>query len=169
MITIRKLGSSDYDAFYAMRIHMLESSTKNYTAGAGDWKNASKEQVMAYLQESEKGSDNFVLGAFQDELVGMIGFRRETRATIRHKGSIWGFFVNPKFEEDEVEEALLKEVIKVVSTYDDFEYIRTVQNTSSQEKLAMFLSVGFKQYGLEERSMKVGDEYFDQTYLKFVI
>lgn len=169
MITIRKLVSSDYEVFYAMRLNMLESSTENYTAGLGDWKNASKEQILSYLKESEGASGNFVLGAFKDEMVGMVGFRRETRAAVHHKGSIWGLFENPKFKDDKIEEALLKEVIKTVKSYEDFEYIRTVQNTASQDKIKMFLSLGFKQYGLEDRSMRVGEKYFDQAYLKIVV
>ena len=93
MTFIRKILSSDYDAFLAMRISMLESSTENYTDGASDWKSATKEQVMSNLKESEEGTDNFVLGAFQNNiLVGMVGFRRETRASVRHKGSTWGLF-----------------------------------------------------------------------------
>lgn len=76
---------------------------------------------------------------------------------------------SPEFKADKVEEALLKEVIKTVKSYDDFEYIRTVRNASNQDKIKMFLSLGFKQYGLEDRSMRVGDKYFDQAYLKIVV
>ncbi|MDD4975054.1 MAG: hypothetical protein PHY93_11920 [Bacteriovorax sp.] len=170
MITIRKLISSDYDDFYNMRIGMLESSTKDYTAGSSDWKNASKEQVMAYLRESEEASDNFVLGAFlQNSLVGMVGFRRETRAAVLHKGSTWGLFEKSEFKDNEIEKTLLNEVIKIVRGYDDFEYIRTVQNASNLEKLNLFFGLGFKQYGHEERSMRVEEKYFDQVYLKLVV
>ena len=167
MITIRKLISADYDDFYSMRLKMLESSATNYTAGLSDWKNASKEQIISYLQEGETGSDNFVLGAFDVGLIGMAGFRRETREAVRHKGSTWGLFEAVNVEHLNVEESLLKKVIEIVRTYSDFEYIRTVQNAENLKKLDLFLKVGFKQYGLEERSMRVGDKYFNQVYLKF--
>lgn len=167
MITIRKLISADYDNFYSMRLKMLESSTANYTAGLSDWKNASKEQIISYLHEGENGSDNFVLGAFNESLVGMVGFRRETREAVRHKGSTWGLYENVNVEHLNVEESLLKKVIGIVRTYSDFEYIRTVQNAENPKKIDLFLRLGFKQYGLEERSMRVGDKYFDQAYLKF--
>ena len=144
---------------------MLETSSKNYTAGTNDWKNASKEQILAYLVESEGDSDNFVLGAFQNELVGMVGFRRETRTSVRHKGSTWGLYEKSGFLNNEVEEALLKEVIKIVRTYNDFEYIRTVQNASNQIKIDLFQSLGFVQYGLEERSMRVGDQFYGSSRL----
>jgi hypothetical protein len=169
MLTLRKLVTSDYDAFLAMRLGMLETSTKNYTAGLHDWKNASREQVMHYLLEGENGSDNFVLGAFHEELVGMVGFRRESRAATRHKGSTWGLFEKAGLEEHEIEKTLLQEVIRTVRSYDGFEYIRSVQNASNLKKLELFLSLGFKQYGLEERSMRVDDDFFDQAYLKLVV
>jgi len=170
LVIIRKLLGSDYDSFHTMRIGMLELNARDYTAGASDWRNASQEQIMSYLRENEEGSDNFVLGAFRDgELVGMLGFRRETRATVRHKGSTWGLFAKPGLENVEVEKLLLAEAIKTVRSYADFEYIRTVQNVSNIEKIDLFLALGFKKYGLEERSMRVGQQYFDQVYLKLVV
>ncbi|MGZ3713431.1 MAG: GNAT family N-acetyltransferase [Bdellovibrionota bacterium] len=169
MLTIRKLLSADYEDFYAMRIKMLESSTENYTAGLSDWKNASKEQIISYLHESEGPSDNFVLGAFSERLVGMVGFRRETREALRHKGSTWGLFEDPNFKHLNIEAALLKQVIEIVKGYPDFEYIRTVQNATNLSKLELFSRLGFTEYGREERSMRVGDQYFDQVYLKRVI
>jgi ribosomal protein S18 acetylase RimI-like enzyme len=169
MLTIRKLISSDYEIFYNMRIKMLESSSQNYTAGLHDWKNASKEQIVAFLKESEGPSDNFVLGAFSGELVGMVGFRSEVRESLRHKGNTWGLFEDSNFQQLNIEEALLKAVIESTRTYSDFEYIRTVQNASSYDKLKLFLSFGFKEYGREERSLRVGEKYYDQVYLKLIV
>lgn len=86
--------------------------------------------------------------------------------------SLWEWLdsdAKPGYKNNEIEEALLKEVIKIVRSYDDFEYIRTVQNASNLNKLNLFLSLGFKQYGLEERSMRVNSQYFDQVYLKLVV
>ncbi len=144
MINIRKLTSADYDDFYSMRLKMLESNSANYTAGLSDWKNASKEQIISYLREGESGSDNFVLGAFKEGLVGMVGFRRETREAVRHKGSTWGLFEDVNYEHLNVEQALLRKVIEIVRTYSDFEYIRTVQNAENLRKLDLFLKLGFK-------------------------
>jgi hypothetical protein len=169
MLTIRKLLSADYEKFYAMRMKMLESSSENYTAGLSDWKNASKEQIVSYLHEGEGASENFVLGAFKEDLIGMVGFRRETREAVRHKGSTWGLFEDPGFKHLKIEEALLRGVIEIVKGYPDFEYVRTVQNASNLNKLEAFSNLGFKQYGLEERSMRVGDKYFDQVYLKLEV
>ena len=166
---VRKLTGADYDSFLAMRINMLETSSENYSAGANDWKTASKQQIMAYLLEGEKEAGNFVLGAFQPDLVGMVGFRRETRESVRHKGSIWGLFQKPEGETSAMEEALLKEVVKIVKSYEGFEYIRTVQNATNHTKMKLFLSLGFVQYGLEERSLRVGDCFFDQAYLKLIV
>ena len=166
---IRKLTGADYDSFLAMRINMLESSSENYSAGVNDWKSASQEQIMAYLLEGEKEAGNFVLGAFQPDLIGMVGFRRETRESVRHKGSIWGLFQKPKGETSAIEEALLKELVKIVKGYEGFEYIRTVQNASNHNKMNLFLSLGFVPYGLEERSLRVGGCFFDQAYLKLIV
>lgn len=161
---LRKLVTSDYESFLAMRLKMLESSSENYSAGLSDWQNASQEQIMAFLKEGEDASDNFVLGAFsQENLNGMAGFRRETRASLRHKGNTWGLY---QISGSDAEELLLREIIRIVSAYPEFKYIRSVQNASNAEKLELFHRVGFRQYGLEEKSLKIGERFFDHVYLK---
>ncbi len=165
---IKKLLTSDYDAFYSMRVKMLETKSERYTAGANDWKNASKEQVMMFLKESENGEDNFVLGAFNNGImVGMLGFRREKRESINHKGSFWGLFEltqgNPAYE---IESKLIQEAIAIVSKYEGFKYIRTVQNTNKKQKLEIFKNHGFTEYGLEKDSIKANGQFYDQVYMK---
>ena len=100
------------------------------------------------------------------DLVGMVGFRREAKKILRHKGSPWGLYEVPNLESYDVEETLLKEMIKAVRLYEDFDYVRTVQNAENIKKINLFEKLGFRQYGREERSMKIGEEYFDQVTLR---
>jgi hypothetical protein len=45
-----------------------------------------KIRELKLLEDSENDSSNFIMGYFQDEkLLGIIGFRRETRESVNHK------------------------------------------------------------------------------------
>ncbi len=87
MPTLKKLSPQDLSQFRSLRQKHLEMYPMSVSTSASAWKNASDTQILALLEYSDQQKDNCILGALEDqELVGMIGFKRETqKATVMHK------------------------------------------------------------------------------------
>jgi ribosomal protein S18 acetylase RimI-like enzyme len=162
--TIRQLSGLDSNSYYRLRLMGLELHPEAFGTGAEDFKKATDDQVKALLDKSSK--DDFVLGAFHDaELVGVIGFKREYKHSVSHKGTIWGLFVTPKQQRRGIAKGLLKRLVGTVSENVEIDYIRAIVTVDSGA-VSVFKSLGFSQYGLELRGIRTGTNYFDQSYVR---
>ncbi len=94
----------------------------------------------------------------------MIGPRREGRASVDHKGSLWGFFVRPAFRRAGVGRALLEEALARAAQM-GMRHVRIVTATSSVGALALFAAHGFERYGLEPDGIKDDTGYYDQVFM----
>lgn len=162
---IRRLEKSDSEVYFKFRLHGLELHPESFGSGAKDFSKATNEQIKALL--SKPLIEDFVLGAFvENELAGVIGFKREPKLAVSHKGTVWGLFVHPDHRGSGLAKSLLSQLIKVSSENTETEYLRALVTTSNSNAVKLFESAGFKKYGLEEHGIKVGSEYYDQAYLK---
>lgn len=66
-----------------------------FSANYEDSANLTLDSVRTRIQVTD---DKFILGAFhEDVIVGMIGFVREHKKKLNHKGTIWGTYVAREF------------------------------------------------------------------------
>ena len=166
---IRKLISDDHEQFSKLRLLGLESYPVAFATMASDWNNAKPEQTITPLKDSESESSNYVFGAFEkDQLVGLIGLKREVRQSVDHKGSLWGLIVAPDYQRKGYGRLLLSAAIDEAKKM-NLLYLRIVTATSSANAISLFNSVGFCQYGLEENSIKDGKQFYDQIYMKLLV
>jgi ribosomal protein S18 acetylase RimI-like enzyme len=161
---IRRLRADDQAAYAAVRLRGLELHPEAFGTGAADWKAGTPEQVRRSL---EGGPDDVALGAFVDgALVGLVGLKREPKSSVRHKGTIWGFFVDPAQRRAGHGGALLAQVVEVARTLDGLTYVRALVTATSVAALKVFEAAGFTRYGLEEGGIQVDGQGFDQVYLR---
>lgn len=161
---IRQLEPSDSGSYYKIRLEGLRLQPEAFGTGADAWSNATDEQVKGLLEKSNL--DDFVLGYFENgELAGVIGLKREKKNSIGHKGTIWGLFVLPRLRNRGVGKALLKELITMASQHNELKYVRAVVTVSVLNAEYVFKSCGFTCYGIEQRGIKEGDNFFDQSFM----
>ncbi len=164
---IRPLTPDDAEAFFAVRLRGLELHPEAYGTGADVWRKAPIEQVAAMLESGADPAARMVFGAFDgEELIGVVGFRREGRVAIRHKGSIWGFFVDPRHRRRGVGGDLLRTALGHAASCEGMQYVRAVVTITDPTALHTFESVGFDRYGLERGALRVGNTSHDQAYLR---
>lgn len=155
---IRRLIPSDAEAAYRLRLRALLESPESF--GSTHEEYSALPLAEAYSRFQLKG-DDFVLGAFvEDALVGVVTFRREGRLKVRHKGQVFGMFVAEEARGKGIGRALVQGLIDEVRGLDGVEQINLDVFTTATAARALYLSLGFKVFGLERNADKAGDVYY---------
>src|SRR5687767_7480717 len=93
-VIIREIGLQDLDEFSRVRLQALIDFPRSFWETADEFRAKTKEEHAKRLSESVDSTDKFILGAFDgDELIGTVGFNRDTGMKGRHRGMIWGMYV----------------------------------------------------------------------------
>lgn len=142
-----------------------------------DWKEIRLEAVRlhpeafggSYEDESQHPDDNFkqalhkntIFGAYIDNiLVGVVGFYIFSARKTRHRGNVFSMYLKKEYRGQNIAGELVKAVINHAES-------RVVQLhcsaiTTNPAAIALYIKHGFEIYGTEPRSLKVGDNYYDE-------
>lgn len=163
---IRKLTAADSADFYNVRLLGLELHPEAFGTGADDFRNATDAQIKDQLNKNTQ--TDFTLGAFvEDRLAGLISLKREPKASVRHKATVWGFFVVPQHRQKNIGKDLLAKLISESRKIDGLDYLRAVVTINEMNSKRLFESAGFIEYGLEANGIKQNSKYYDQSFLKY--
>ena len=164
---IRRLTPEDADPFFRLRLLGLDTHPEAFGTSADAWRGASPEQARAALEPADDPTARFVLGALEDgQLVGLLGFRRESRKALHHKGSLWGLFVHPDHRRRGLGRGLLRAAFDEVRGCEGLRYLRLVATLANEDAVRLFESEGFVRYALEAGGLSVDGEFFDQAFLR---
>lgn len=163
---ILRLTSEDYEQFYSLRLESLKACPEEFATDAEAWMNASRETINKLLVISEERKDAPIFGAWEDDnLVGLVGIKRDLRPSVRHKSTLWGLYVRPAHRKQGIGRSLLMEVVTVLKEEPDLRLIRAVVTITSKDALALLKKEGFKIYGREPDAKQLDNKFYDQVYL----
>ncbi len=164
-VKIKVLESSDLDEFCRVRLNSLEEYPVAFSMMPELFKSAPVEAKRAQLDDSASDSPNFILGIFlEDKLLGIIGFLVNQRGSVAHKGTMWGFYIDPKYQSKGLGRALLKAYIEKINSIESIKFHRLMTPVNGKNAISLFESVGFIKYGQEPNAISDGKDYFDQYY-----
>jgi ribosomal protein S18 acetylase RimI-like enzyme len=161
---IRLLIESDATAWWHLRRLALETEPHSFAESVADHDAKTLESARSVFRSF--AADNFIVGAFeQDELCGMAGFYRQKHGKFQHKGHIWGVYVRPESRRQGVARAVMQDVIRRAATASGIEQITLTVSATLEAPRRLYLSLGFRTYGVEPRSLKIGAEYVDDELM----
>jgi ribosomal protein S18 acetylase RimI-like enzyme len=163
---IRLLTEQDASGFWTERLRVLLGEPNAFVGTYEENKNKNIESVISKFRDTWCFGDNYILGAFDNNrLIGYIGFERTLRKRLMHKGRIWGMYVAPEARKQGVGRALLNEVINRSRELEGLEQLYLSVISQNETAKALYESVGFKTYGVEERALKLEDGYLDEAFM----
>ena len=162
---MRRLDEADAAAFRALRLHALQESPEAFGSSYEETVAQPLESMAQRLRHAPERPYDFVLGAFNPDLVAMVGFARETRAKTRHKGAIWGMYVAEQARGRGIGRALLQRLLAEACAQPGLEAITLLVVSTNEAAMHLYRSFGFVIYGTEPRALKLGDRCYDEDLM----
>lgn len=161
-ISIRPLTEEDAIAFKALRLAAIADSPSAVWPTAEEEAMRTPAEVRARIAQTP---DQVVFGAFIDtRLVAIAGLRREPLAQVSHKATLWGVFVHPEWRQEGLARRLLMSIEGHAKKIGLLQIHLSV-NSENQRAKNLYESLGFKTFGLESRSMRVGTKFYDEAHM----
>ena len=163
-VKIRVLTERDREKYWDLRLEALEQEPQSFTESAEEHRAMARERSAARLRR--KNNASLVMGAFfKEELVGMAGFFRERHLKTRHKGRIWGVYVRANSRGKGLGRGLLVALLERVKKLRGLELVNLSVSSSQTAAKKLYRSLGFESFGVEDKSLKIGDRYLDEEYM----
>ncbi len=163
-VEIRALTADDVEAYWHCRLEALERDPTAFSSSVEDHLKLSHDEIRRRLTADPES--NFVLGVFANgKLLGMAGFVRETQPKSRHKGRIWGVYLNAELRGKGIGRRLLQSVLERAAKVDGVEQILISVTTTQTAAVALYRSLGFVTWGKESKALKIGEHYIDEEYM----
>ncbi|MBS4054497.1 MAG: GNAT family N-acetyltransferase [Thermaerobacter sp.] len=163
---IRVLGESDIDLYFAVRLRGLKTNPEAY--------GSTYEREVQFTPDEKasriRATDNkFVLGAFNNvgSLIGIVTFVRNEGSKDRHKGNVFGMYVVPESRGQGVGKALVRELLENVGQLPGLEQLHLAVVADNAPAKALYLSLGFKTYGVEPNALLHEGRYYDEELMVY--
>ena len=161
MTEVRRLTRADLDAARQLRLEALAAEPTAFGESVEEFAQLSEEALASRLE----GFDNFIYGAFDGAaLVAMAGFFRETRVKRRHKGTVWGVYVSPTYRGKGVGQAVMIAILDHARTLPGLRNVY-LSVTADSPARRLYLSVGFRPFGVEPGALGVDGCYLDEEHM----
>lgn len=160
---IRKLTEEDIDALWNMRLQALQNNPEAFGSTYEETQQRGKESFQQRLRQPH--TETFFIGAFDESLVGIVGFYRESGEKGQHRGYIISMYVAPEQRGRGISKALVAEAIAQARTIAGLEQLLLAVVTTNPVARQLYRSLGFEVYGLEPRALKQNGQYWDEELM----
>ena len=169
-ITIRSLNENYACDFQELRLRALKEHPDAFGSTYERESAYSLDFVAERLRLSAESRNNFTLGAFrQEELLGVVGFRRIDGEKEQHRGHIWGMYVRSEEQGKGIGKALLSKAIDLAESLPGLKQIELDVVTRNKQARNLYASLGFVSYGIDPRALLVDGEYLDEERMVLIL
>lgn len=158
-LQVRRLRAADAAAFQALRLSGLRLHPDAFGSSFEEEVDRSLDRIAQSLEAG------FVAGCERDgTLVGVAGLWIGSTVKTRHRGGLWGVFVDPTARGLRVGERLVAAIVdQARGRVEDLILTVSAHNAVA---IALYRRFGFAEYGLDRRSLKLTDGYVDELLMR---
>lgn len=162
-IVITNLTLSHLEAYKAIRLEALQMNPEAFGSSYEEEVN-DHARFIARLEQASPTS--FSLGCFEDDvLVGIVGFNQERSLKRLHIGGIYSMYITESARTKGYGKLLVAEVLKRVAELPEIEQIHLQVVSTNIPALKLYEHFKFRTYGVEKNALKIGDNYYYETYM----
>jgi ribosomal protein S18 acetylase RimI-like enzyme len=162
-VLVRLLVPADAVAFQVLRLRAL---VEDPVAFASSFEEERDTPLAAVAERLQPLSDRAILGAFErGRLVGLAAWHREELRKMRHKGFVWGVFVDERHRRRGAARALMQAVIAHARHAEGIRQLRLVAHAGNHAAIALYESLGFAVYGREPAALCVDGMLHDDVHM----
>jgi len=158
------LNKNDLKNYYDLRLEML----KLVPTAFGMSYEEEKEKGSAFMESilSSTSDKNIIVGAFSENiLVGSIGIFAEQQLKSKHKSMIWGMYVKDSKRGQGLGKQLVNAAIDHARKHLDVKSVYLTVEASNTTAKSLYLSCGFKEWGIEPRAICVDEKFYDECHM----
>lgn len=160
---IQMLGYKDAEKYKLLRLQALQNHPEYFGSTYEQEVGITFEQTKERIRPT---ANKFTLGAYDDEqLVGLVTFIREFGEKTHHKGHVVGMYVTPEARRKGIGQAMLEKLFEYTRKIEGLEQLNLMVTSTNENAIAVYRSLGFEQYGIEKRAMKVDGRYVDELLM----
>lgn len=155
-LIVRQVLPSEAQTYQRLRVEGLVRHPDCFRIAPED------EAILSPSDVAKKLEGGYVLGGFLDgELVGIAGLSALSGAKAKHKALLWGMYVREEARGLGLADQLMRGILDEARKR-GFEQIQLTVIASNPRAYKVYERWGFKLYGTEVQSVKVGDTYYDE-------
>ncbi len=160
---ITQLPPTRWRDYKKLRLEAIQDSPQSFLSTV--------EETEAETDQSWQGKIANMFFALNeaDELVGMAGTYSENKDKLRHVANVVSVYVAPAYRRQGVGKQLLLAVLAHVQSQPQIKKIQLGVITTQQEAYRLYESVGFKRVGELHRSVRVGEQFFDEYLMEILL
>ncbi|RQZ19188.1 GNAT family N-acetyltransferase [Burkholderia sp. Bp9031] len=163
MITIRLLDAADAAQFQSVRLRAVDTSPTSFLPTRAEEAGVPVDEFATRITATHERA---VFGAFDDaSLVGITGVRRDARAKVAHKATIWGVFVDPAYRGRGIAQSLLDSATAHAAQAWECRQLMLCVNAINGTAERLYASQGFVRFGTEPRSLLVDGRFYDEHHM----
>jgi ribosomal protein S18 acetylase RimI-like enzyme len=160
-VEIRRLAIGDAANYRAIRLDALQKEPDAFGSVHA------VEAARPLADFAERLTACMVFGAYAGgRIVGVAGFKPETGPKDRHKGFVFGFYVDPDWRGRGIGSKLMQALITCARDHVEQLTLAVVQG--NEAALSLYRKVGFEAYGVEPRALKSDHGYSDEVLMALI-
>lgn len=153
--TVRRLDPSDTRDFLSLRREALIRAPLSFGASVEDDVGLDPGFVRDSFGE-ERESATF--GAFDPELVGIVGVHRRRVGKRSHRALLWGLYVTSGHRGRGIGGALVEAAVAHAREMEDVRWLDLSVTGPSEPAAALYASLGFERWGSQPDALRHGGE-----------
>lgn len=163
-VILRAVEPADAQTYKQARLHALQTEP---TAFVSAYETAAKLPDNHFVERATFKSDSFLFGAFNEAgtMIGMAGGYIDPERKRQHIAYVVSVWVHDDYRRQGLARRLTENVIDQLRNTAGITQLELSVSAHNTGAKILYESLGFTQWGMEPRSVKIGDEYYDEIHM----